>query len=175
MNGTRRIMMEATLRRGEFTEVFYPWIENSVGHPRISDGGVPPSGEVGGGQNVNPLLRDQKSTNTLELFAYGSGREDWRCAANSYTHVAERATKILKPSQSSSPDLPVVVGPDPWTIFVESNKPAFLRIPQEAPQAPMKSSEISECVWTTRWRLILILNSLLLVAEASVLYVCLGR
>jgi hypothetical protein len=174
MNSTKR-KEEATVQRSEFTEVFYPWIGNSAGHPSIPEGGAPASDEVVGVQTATPLLQDEKYTNTPELFAYGSGREDWRRAANSYNQVAERATQILKPAEVRSPELPVVVEPDPWTRFVESNKPASLRIPQEDPQTPMKPFEISQRVWTARWHLILILNSLLLVAEATVLYVCLGR
>jgi hypothetical protein len=64
---------------------------------------------------------------------------------------------------------------DPWTKFAGGNQPASLRISLETPQALMKRSEISERVWTARWHLILILNSLLLVAEASVLYAYLHR
>jgi hypothetical protein len=174
MNSTKR-KAEATVQRSEFTKVFYPWIENSAGHPSTPEGGAPASDEVVGAQTAPPLLRDEKTTNTLGLFAYGSGREDWRYAANSYIEVVARATQILKPPDLRSPVYPVVVEPDPWTIFVGSNKPASLGIPLKIPQAPMKRSEISERVWTARWHLILILNSLLLVAEASVLYVCLSR
>jgi hypothetical protein len=173
MDSTKRITVEAFVRRGEFTETFYPLIENSTGRPSIRQGGAPASDEVVGVQTETPLLRDEKSTNTLELFAYGSGRVDWRYSANSYINVAERATQILKPPDLRSPEFPIVVAPDPWTIFVERNKPASSGIPHEAPEAAMKTSEISEHIWTARWHLIL--HSLLLVAEASVLFVCLGR